>query len=91
VVYRGDAAKQIALRLLADLRAAGIPATTTYGARSFKSQMKQADRAGAAYALLIAEDEVAAGAVTVRDLVSGEQTAVPQDEVVAWLQTSGAS
>ncbi|MBU0492673.1 MAG: histidine--tRNA ligase [Chloroflexi bacterium] len=86
VVYRGDAAKAVALRLLSDLRAAGVPVTTTYGARSFKSQMKQADKAGAAYALLIGDDEAAAGTVTLRDLVAGEQETVPLGDVVERLK-----
>lgn len=86
VVYRGAAAKAVALRLLADLRAAGVPSTSTYGTRSFKAQMKQADRAGAAYALIIGGDEVAAGTVTLRDLAAGEQEPVPLGEVVERLQ-----
>jgi len=88
VLYRGDAAKDVALRLLADLRAAGLPATSTYGARSFKSQMKQADKQGAAYALLIGDDEVAAGTVTLRDLAAGEQEAVPLGDVVERLRAA---
>jgi len=87
VVYRGEVAKEVALRLLADLRAASVPVTATYGARSFKSQMKQADKSGAAYALLIGDDEVAAGAVTLRDLAAGEQEAVPLGQVVGRLLT----
>jgi histidyl-tRNA synthetase len=85
VLYRSEPAKEVALRLLADLRAAGLPVTTTYGARSFKSQMKQADKSGAAYALLVGDDEVAAGTVTVRDMSTGEQEAVPLGEVVTQL------
>ncbi len=82
VVYSGEAAKAVALRLLADLRAAGVPVTTTYGARSFKSQMRQANKSGAAYALLLGDDEAAAGVVTLRDLAAGAQEAVPLGEVV---------
>jgi len=88
VLYRGGAAKEVALRLLADLRAAGLPVTCTYGARSLKAQMRQADRAGAAYALLIGDEEVAAGVVTLRDLAAGTQETVPLGEVVGRLRKS---
>ena len=45
------------------------------------SQMKAADRSGARFVLIVGEDELAAGTVTVRDLrpASGDQAAVPRD------------
>jgi histidyl-tRNA synthetase len=48
-----------------------------------KAQMKAANTAGAAYALIIGEDEVGAGAVTMRDLETGAQTAIPESEIVS--------
>jgi histidyl-tRNA synthetase len=54
--------------LTAALRAAGIAADRAYDGRSMKSQMKTADRSGARVALLVGEDEVARGAVTIRHL-----------------------
>jgi len=50
--------------------------------------MRQADRAGAAYALLIGDEEVAAGVVTLRDLAAGTQETVPLGEVVGRLRKS---
>jgi histidyl-tRNA synthetase len=47
-----------------------------------KAQMKVADRSGARLALLVGDDELEAGTVTLRDLRSGEgQTALPRPEV----------
>ena len=40
---------------------------------SLKSQFKKADKSGARYAFVIAEDEVANNRVTVKDLQTGEQ------------------
>ena len=57
-----------ALTVCARLRAAGVGADRSYGGRSMKAQMKVADRSGAALAVIIGEDEVAAGEVTLRDL-----------------------
>jgi histidyl-tRNA synthetase len=54
--------------LTAALRAAGFAADRAYDGRSMKSQMKAADRSGARLALLVGEDEVARGAVTIRHL-----------------------
>ncbi len=44
--------------------------------------MKAADRAGARFALVLGEDELAKSIVQVKDLHEGEQTAVPLDQVV---------
>jgi histidyl-tRNA synthetase len=44
-----------------------------------KSQMKSASKSGARFAVIIGEDERAAGTATVRDLTAGEQSSVPID------------
>jgi histidyl-tRNA synthetase len=53
-----------------------------YEGRSIKSQMKRADRLGAALALILGDDELAAGQVTVKHMKTGEQTRVARAEVV---------
>ena len=65
-----------ALRLTAELRAAGLTADRAYENRSMKAQMKVADRSGAAVAVIIGSNELAEGAVTVRPLRTddGQQT-----------------
>jgi histidyl-tRNA synthetase len=54
--------------LTIELRRLGIAADRAYDNRSMKAQMKAADRSGAMLVLIIGEDELAAGTVTVRDL-----------------------
>ena len=79
-VTGGDAGRDLTF----DLRRAGISADRAFDARSMKAQMKVADRSGAQLALLVGEDELAAGTVTVRDLRSGGgQTALARADVVA--------
>lgn len=75
-----------ALGVCERLRTAGIGADRSYGGRSMKAQMKVADRSGAPFAVIIGEDEVAAGEVTLRDL-RGEsgQHRVALDDLVAEL------
>jgi histidyl-tRNA synthetase len=65
-----------ALQLTTELRAAGLTADRAYENRSMKSQMKVADRSGAAVAVIIGSNELAEGAVTVRPLRTddGQQT-----------------
>jgi histidyl-tRNA synthetase len=51
-----------------ELRRAGISAERAFDGRSMKSQMKSADKSGAAFVCIIGDDEAAAGTVTIRDL-----------------------
>ena len=74
----GDVARDLTL----ELRRAGLSADRAWGGRSMKAQMKAADRAGAALALLVGGDEQAAGEVTVRDMATGEQRRVARADVV---------
>ncbi|MFI2811597.1 MULTISPECIES: histidine--tRNA ligase [Microbulbifer] len=60
---------------------------THCGGGSFKSQMKKADRSNADFALIIGEDEAAAGQVTVKFLRAEEpQQTVPVAELASVLQ-----
>jgi histidyl-tRNA synthetase len=75
----GDAARQ----LTTTLRRAGLFADRSFGARSMKAQMKAADKSGALVALIVGEEEAAAGTVTVRPLRAGgtQQTVASADAV----------
>jgi histidyl-tRNA synthetase len=70
VVYFGREAayKDAAVQIVAELRRAGIKAEMSYGDRSAKAQMKQANASGAAYAVLIREEDLANDAVAIKDL-----------------------
>jgi len=82
VAAMGDAARESALALLRDLRRAGLEAHMEYEGRSIKSQMKRADRLKAAFALILGEDELGAGVVSVKDMTTGGQSRVPRGAVV---------
>jgi histidyl-tRNA synthetase len=69
VAEEGD--RDSALSLVTELRRAGIRADLELSGRAIKGQMKQADRSGARYALLLGE-----GKATLRDLDSGEEREV---------------
>ncbi|MCU5785916.1 histidine--tRNA ligase [Alloalcanivorax marinus] len=77
-----------ALTLAERLRDAlpGVGIQCHCGGGGFKSQMKKADRSGARYALILGEDEVAAGQVAVKPLrEQDEQQQLNQNEVADWL------
>jgi histidyl-tRNA synthetase len=85
VVAVGDEASTPARALVRTLRASGVGADASFGSRAMKGQLRAADRAGARYALILGEREVADATVTLRELASGEQETVAADEVVTWI------
>ncbi|MGI9860155.1 histidine--tRNA ligase [Moorella naiadis] len=82
VVTAGAGVDTAAVRLLADLRAAGIQADKDYLERSLKSQMKYAHRYPARLAVIMGEEELARGRAAVRRLDTGGQEEIPLAGVV---------
>ena len=81
-VLDGDAARDITH----ELRAAGFSADRRFGGGSMKSQMKSADRSAARFAIIVGEDEAAAGEVTLKSLRdAGEQRRIARGDLVAEL------
>jgi histidyl-tRNA synthetase len=86
LVPLGPAAKARAVALTGALRAAGVAADLAYGDRGMKGAMKAADRSGARWAVVVGDRDLAAGVVQLKDLRSGEQDAVPLDELVRTIE-----
>ena len=76
-----------ALRITEELRAAGVAVDRAFENRSMKSQMKAADRSGARWAVIVGEDELAAGTILVRPLrEAGDQMSIPRNELTPFIQ-----
>lgn len=86
VLPLGEPARVMGLKLVRDLREAGIGALIAFGGRSLKSQLKGADKVGATYALIIGDQELAQGIAVARDLASSQQETVPLAGVADWLR-----
>ena len=78
-----EVGRQRALALVTELRRAGIPADLDLAGRALKGQMKQADRVGARYALILGEDAKA----NLRDMDSGEEREVDPATLVETLSS----
>lgn len=72
VATMGTQGVAAANRLAADLRALGIRAQTDLMDRSLKAQMKYADKTDARFVVVLGENEVASGRITVKDMAGGE-------------------
>ncbi len=91
LVCLGDAAEAAGFGIAQALRQSGLAVDFALGGRSVKAQMKAADRSGAAHAVVIGDDELAAGAAQVRDLGASEQRPVPIAELAVVLSAGPAA
>jgi histidyl-tRNA synthetase len=82
LVHAGEAAAREAWRLGERLRDAGLACVVGAGG-SFKSQMKKADASAARFAIILGDDEIAAGKLTLKPLRGdGEQQLVTPEEAL---------
>jgi histidyl-tRNA synthetase len=76
-IVADDGSRDRALALATELRRTGLAADLDLGGRAIKGQMKQADRSGARYALILEDG----GAPVLRDMRSGEQREIEPERL----------
>jgi histidyl-tRNA synthetase len=86
VAHLGAQARREAVRLAHTLREADVGAWLAFGQRGLRSQLREADKRGVRYAIIMGENELAAGTATVRDMQAREQADVALVELVEWLR-----
>jgi histidyl-tRNA synthetase len=82
----GEEAQRRVFGLVAELRRAGIAADMAYDGKKLKGAMRGADRSGAAYAVILGERDIAEGNAQVKELTTGDQVAVPLNDLVTTLK-----
>ncbi|MFI1017039.1 histidine--tRNA ligase [Streptomyces sp. NPDC020965] len=82
----GEEARKVLFGVVTRLRRAGVAADFSYGGRGLKGAMKAANRSGARFTIVAGERDLAEGVVQLKDMASGEQTAVKLAEVEAELR-----
>ena len=81
IAVMGDAAKAFGLKLARELRAKGITAEMDTLARNIKGQFKYADRLNARYTLVIGDNELEKGVVSLKDMVKSEQREIKIEDI----------
>jgi histidyl-tRNA synthetase len=74
----GDAAERHAGTLAAELRATGISVERSAD-RKLKRALETADKIGARFALILGDNEIAAGTYLMKDMASGEQVSLSRE------------
>jgi len=86
VATMGDSARPVGLKLLYELRAAGLSADLDYLGRSLKAQMKLAGKQSARYVVILGETEVQSGVAAVKDMDAGTQESVPLQDLISYIR-----
>jgi len=74
------------ISLCAYFRENGIKAEVAYDNKSFKSKMKEADRRGIPYILVVGENEVNSGTFALKNMTSGGQQLLSKEECLKVLK-----
>jgi histidyl-tRNA synthetase len=85
-VFVVDVTGSIALRLVHELRDAGVRADRAFDSRSMKAQFKAADRSGAEVAVVVGPDELERGIAKVQSLRGDGEEEVKLDQLVDHLK-----
>ncbi|MCA1786816.1 MAG: histidine--tRNA ligase, partial [Desulfobacteraceae bacterium] len=86
IVALGDQAMEMAYHLSCDLNQAGIRTGTDFRGKSLKALMKRADKLNARHVLIAGPSELKEAALILRNMVTGEQTFIPMDQLVPALK-----
>ena len=78
IATMGEEAYKLGFSLAMALRGQGISAEVDFEGKSLKAQMRTADRLGAKYVAIIGDDEIKNRSITLRNMSTKEQTAVPE-------------
>ena len=81
VIPLGPAAIDRALSLAQALRRDGIGTEVAFGGRRLRSELERAHRLGASIVLILGDDELRDGVVTLRDMTTGQQRPVALADV----------
>ena len=90
LVMLGDEARAAGPQILHRLRQSGLRVDCDYAGRSMKAQMREANRQNAQFALILGETELAANALAVKNMETGDQQVLAINDAIAQLQNADA-
>jgi len=82
----GKEEEKYCLKLIQDVRKAGISSELYPDSAKMKKQMKYADQKSIPFVVLIGEEEIKSGLFTLKNMMTGEQQKVNLDELISLLK-----
>ena len=86
VAALGQKSQSLAFEWICQLGLTDIGAEMDFSDKSLKSQMKRADRLGAAYVLILGDKELEEGSAILRNMATKEQISVPLDNIIKTIE-----
>jgi histidyl-tRNA synthetase len=86
LITLGDKARQYGINLLDELRKNNICADCDYESKSIKGAMRKANDLGARFVLIIGDDEINKGIITLKEMSSGAQKEVKAEDIIKELK-----
>lgn len=86
IIPMSEQEQTLALLLAGNLSRAGLCVDVLLDAASMKSHMRKANKMGAAYVLILGEEERISHTVTIKHMITGESANIPQLDVAAYLR-----
>ncbi len=75
-----------AIQLAQVLRAEGCPVYLDYQGKNLKKQFKKADKVGAAFTMVLAEEEIKSETVSIKNMASQDQIQISLKDLNQWLK-----
>ncbi len=82
VVAMNAGYSDLAFELVNQLRKSGLRADKDFNGRSFKAQLKHADRIGAPWVLFLGDDEVNTNSVSLKNMKNGQQARIDRNTLL---------
>lgn len=86
VAYQSLQEMPAAMKLAQELRRHGLRVLIDYGVKGLGKLLKRADRSGAQLSVILGEEEIAKGLVTVKNMLEQTQKQIERKELVSWLK-----
>lgn len=82
----GEAAAEVAQKIVYELRRNGISTDTDHTGRGLRASMKYADKIGAKYTVVLGDNEIENGEVKIKNMATGEETVSKLEEIADFLR-----
>lgn len=86
IAYIGDRARKHTMSLATRLRRAGVGTVIDLEGRKLKKALAAANSLGSRYALIVGDDEIDQSTYVLRDMISGEQQNLKEEELISRLK-----
>lgn len=91
LAFQGKGTEKLAIELLVQLREEKVKGVMSFGSRSLKAQLREANRRSVKYTVIIGETEMAKDEVLVKRMEDGKEESIRCEALVSFLAEKGVN